>query len=71
MPGGLFGTGLSYEGTALSGLSLESQEQQQEDQANAQIKAQKQAQEDQMLGSIAGTGLGIASYFIMSALLTP
>lgn len=66
---GLISTGLGYQQTATSGLELASQLQQQEDVANAQFKAQKKMQEEQMLGTIGGSVLGAAAYFLVPKLI--
>ena len=68
MAGGLIGTGEGYQNTAVSGLVRESAEQQQIDQANAQIKAQQDMAEKQMIGEIAGAGLGLGAMFLFAGL---
>ena len=63
--GGLIGTGISYENSALSGMVRESQEQQQIDMANKQMHQQEDAQTQ---GEI-GAGVGMVAMIAMMALM--
>ncbi len=58
MPGGLIGTGLSYQQNALAGFMRESAEQQAIDEENKQIQAQRTAQMESLGGEAVGVGLG-------------
>jgi hypothetical protein len=65
--GGLIGTGLGYEKTAMSGMIRESAEQQKRDMAEQNLKAQKDMQETQMIGQAAGLAISTALLFVALA----